>query len=128
MNIQDLINQELSKNNVSVEIHLSKAALGDLMSFGKGDQTFIIALIIKRAKNGPLIKPEGLGESLSGELQYFCKIKNKSRNFRIIYLPKKGNILIFMGVIAIGPRDKKEVYRMATSRVNTFFEEISNII
>ncbi|EZH64329.1 hypothetical protein DH09_01020 (plasmid) [Bacillaceae bacterium JMAK1] len=36
----------------------------------------VLNKITTRAKAGPLIKPEGVGESLTDELVGFCKIKN----------------------------------------------------
>lgn len=106
-----------------VEVYFGKEAVEDLKAYKK-QMTLILALIIAMARKGPLIKPHGLGEPLHGSLVGFCKIKPKAMSLRIIYRPVK-NEVIRMEVIAIGPRDKEEVYELAAERVRSFKEQMA---
>lgn len=45
--------------------------------YTKGQQEKILALILARAKKGPRIKPNGIGEPWPGEVRGFTKIKPK---------------------------------------------------
>jgi mRNA interferase RelE/StbE len=45
-------------------------------------------------------------------------------SLRIIYRPVK-NEVIRMEIIAIGPRDKEEVYELAAERVRSFKEQMA---
>jgi len=97
-----------------VEVHFSKESLDDLSSYDKNQQEKIIALIIKRAMTGPL---QGIGEPLRDELRGLAKIKPKNMALRIVYRPVVKDEIIRMEIIAIGPRDKKKVYRLAAKRL-----------
>lgn len=122
LTIEDTVNAMLASWNV--EIRFSKQALEDLSGYEKEQQEIIVALILARAKNGPLIKPNGIGEPLRGELHGFTKIKPKHMGLRVIYrLVQKTNII--MEIIAIGPRDHDKVYAMAAKRVKVFRREMS---
>lgn len=126
MTAAEIINQQLSSSNVIVKF--CKKASKDLSKYGKGEQKIIIALIIKRGKNGPLLKPEGIGEPLGNKsgtnLSGFAKIKPKNMALRIVYQPTKdGKIL--MGIIAIGPRDRDKVYKLAAERLYEFNQEMT---
>lgn len=81
---------------------------------------------LRRAKQCPLFKPEGVAESLHGSLHGFAKIKPKSLSIRIVYRPVDGKI-IRMEVIAIGPRDKEKSYRMAAQRLQKFFQQMVSL-
>ncbi|WP_313997467.1 hypothetical protein [uncultured Paenibacillus sp.] len=120
--IEQRLNALLAPYNVVIKF--GQDAVEDLASCKKEQREEIIALIIKRGIKGPLIKPDGLGEPLHGELHGFAKIKPKKLGLRIIYRPLK-NGMIRVEVIAIGPRDKKKVYSMAASRVLEFKKEMS---
>lgn len=122
MNVEQVINNLLISFNVVVRF--GQRALEDFSDYNKDFQEKIVALIIKRGQTGPLIIPDGIGKPLKGELQGFTKIKPKNLKIRIIYRPlKNGNIL--MEIIAIGPRDRKMVYKIATDRVASFKREMS---
>jgi mRNA interferase RelE/StbE len=115
------INESLKPFNV--EIFFSTRASEDFSKYDKGQQTKILALIVKRAKTGPLIKPEGIGQPLKGELHGFSRIKPLNMKLRIIYRPEKNGV-VKMGIIAIGPRDKQKVYKLAAERVIEFMDEM----
>ncbi len=75
MNAIELVNALLS--DFRVEVRFSQKATDDLVSYDRNTQEIIIALIIKRAKAGPLIRPKGLAKPLSKELIGFTKIKHR---------------------------------------------------
>lgn len=120
--IADRLNAILAPLNV--QIWWGRHALNDLSHYPKGVQEQILALILRRAKAGARLKPEGLGEPLHGELSSFSKIKSKSLSLRIIYRPREQDGAILMEVIVIGPRDKDAVYREATRRILSFEQEM----
>ncbi|TCS95461.1 type II toxin-antitoxin system RelE family toxin [Hazenella coriacea] len=114
----DQINELLEPFNVIV--YFSKESFDDLSSYDKNQQEKIIALIIRRGMTGPLIKPQGIGEPLRDELKGFTKIKPKNMALRIVYRPVIHDKIIRMEIIAIGPRDKEKVYRLAAKRLQSF--------
>ncbi|WP_141434400.1 hypothetical protein [Bacillus sp. 03113] len=126
MTAEELINQQLGAYNVVVKF--CKKASKDLSKYGKGQRNIIIALIINRGKKGPLLKPDGLGEPLGHKnntnLSGFAKIKPKDLSLRIVYRPTK-NGKILMGIIAIGPKDREKVYKIAAERLFEFNKEMS---
>jgi mRNA interferase RelE/StbE len=107
-----------------VEVHFTKESLNDLSSYDKNQQEKIIALIIKRGMKGPLIKPQGIGEPLRDELKGYTKIKPKNMALRIVYRPVVNDEMIRMEIIAIGPRDKEKVYRLAAKRLQSFEQQM----
>jgi mRNA interferase RelE/StbE len=107
-----------------VEVHFAKEAIKDFDNYDQKQRQKMMALIIKRAMSGPLIKPDGIGEPLHKELKGFSKIKPKQMGLRIIYRPIQNGI-IRMIIIAIGPRDKDKVYRSAVARLQSFFEQMN---
>lgn len=119
--VEDMVNAMLASLNI--EIRFSKKALKDLTEYKKEQQETILALILARAKNGPLIKPNGIGEPLRGELYGFTKIKLKHMGLRVIYRPLQ-NTKIIMEIIAIGPRDHDKVYASAAKRIKVFRREM----
>ena len=123
MGVLNSLNRQLNEHGV--EVRFSKKALDDLQAYDKGRQKEILALIVKRGIKGPLIRPEGIGEPLGGGLVGFTKIKSKSAGIRIIYRPVR-NGLIKMEIVAIGPRDKEKVYRMAAKRLISFQQEMES--
>lgn len=52
--------------------------------------------IARRAKNGPLIKPNGIDEPLRSPLQGFAKIKPKALNIRINIVQSKKK-MVYLG-------------------------------
>lgn len=120
--VEEIVNAILDPFNV--EIRSSKKAVEDLSGYPKEQQEIILALIVARAKKGPLIKPNGIGDPLRGELHGFTKIKPKRLGLRIIYRPIQNNRII-MEIIAIGPRDRDKVYTLAAKRLNNFRLEMS---
>lgn len=118
----DQINELLKPFNVS--IYFCKESLDDLNSYDKHQQEKIIALIIRRAMTGSLIRPRGIGEPLRDELKGFTKIKPKNMALRIVYRPVMHDNVIRMEIIAIGPRDKEKVYRLAARRLQSFDQQM----
>ncbi|MGX9708471.1 type II toxin-antitoxin system RelE family toxin [Laceyella tengchongensis] len=121
MRIAQQINELLKP--YQVEVHFTKESLNDLSSYDKNQQEKIIALIIKRGMRGPLIKPQGIGEPLRDELKGYTKIKPKNMALRIVYRPVVNDEMICMEIIAIGPRDKEKVYRLAARRLQSFDQQ-----
>jgi mRNA interferase RelE/StbE len=121
--IEQRLNALLSLYNVVIKF--GQDVVEDLASYKKEQREEIIALIIKRGIKGPLIKPDGLGDPLHGELHGFTKIKPKKLELRIVYRPLQ-NGMIRVEVIAIGPRDKKKVYALAAGRIMEFKKEMDH--
>ncbi|AUW94694.1 hypothetical protein BXT84_12670 [Sulfobacillus thermotolerans] len=121
--VDEILNKILKPYNV--EIRFSQKAVNALRGYNKEQQEIILALIVARAKKGPLIKPNGVGEPLRGELHGFTKIKPKRLGLRIIYRPIQTNRII-MEITAIGPRDQDKVYTVATKRLKDFLLEMSD--
>lgn len=119
--LEDL--QELILEKYNVELRFVEDVKQDIKAINKGHRQTVLLEILRRAKQGPLFKPDGVAESLHGDLHGFAKIKAKSLNIRIIYRPVEGQP-IRMEIIAIGPRDKKKAYRMAAERLQKFFMEM----
>lgn len=116
------LNQTLGE--YGVEVRFSKSAKQDFKSYGKGEKINVLSMLTLQAKKGPLLKPDGNGNPLHKELAGFAKIKRKDLSLRIVYRPRQNNGFVVMEVIAIGPRDKDEVYRMAVRRLIEFFNEM----
>lgn len=115
--------EELSRyllETLNVELKFATGVVKDIKAINKGHRTAVLALIIKRAKQGPLFVPEGVAETLHGNLHGFAKIKSNALKIRIIYRPVKNGV-IRMEIIAIGPRDKEKAYRLAAERLEGFF-------
>jgi mRNA interferase RelE/StbE len=115
MTVERIVNDLLIGHRVSVKFTLE--AKKDLANFDQSTQEQILALIVKRAISGPLIKPKGLGQPLGGNLCGLTKIKPKAMTLRIIYKPIENNETVLMQIIAIGPRDKNLVYKKAIRRL-----------
>ncbi|MEW5954861.1 MAG: hypothetical protein AB1815_14305 [Bacillota bacterium] len=122
MTVEELLNQYLAE--LGVEVKFSRKASKDLACYDKEIQERIIALILKRGRAGPLIKPKGIGTPLGKELSGFTKIKPRSLNLRIIYRSVELSGVVRMEIVAIGPRDKEKVYHMAVARLLEFKKEM----
>lgn len=122
--VEEMLNSALGP--YQVEVRFGKKAVEDLTGYKKEQQETILAYIIARGKKGPLIRPAGIGEPLHGELSGFTKIKPKHLSLRIVYRPRK-EACILMEIIAIGPRDRDKVYRMAARRVMDFDLEMPKV-
>lgn len=120
--IQVMLQQVLAPHHV--QVRFGRSALGDLEHFHSEQQRVILALIIARAKKGPLLKPHGIATPLRGELRGFSKIKPKSIGLRIVYRPSQVGEDAIMEIIAIGPRDGDRVYRTAARRLLAFQSEM----
>lgn len=96
----------------------------DLQGYDANLQEVILALILARAKKGPLSKSKGLAESLHGNLHGFAKIKPKHLNLRIVYRPVEARGIARMEITVIGPRDKDKVYKIAAKRLILFNSEM----
>lgn len=107
----------------NVDLKFIEDVKQDIKAINKGHRQKVLLEILRRAKQGPLFKTDGVAESLHGDLHGFAKIKSKSLNVRIIYRPVDGNP-IKMEVIAIGPRDKEKAYRMASERLQKFLQHM----
>ena len=123
MGIQNDLNKALGRHNV--EVKFSKNSLSDYKSYPEGTRKIIVALILRQGtKKNSLLKPEGNGQPLQSPLTGFAEIKPKGLNMRIIYRPRKFEGVVRMEIIAIGPRDKDEVYKIAVKRLSRFNEEM----
>jgi mRNA interferase RelE/StbE len=99
-------------------VFFSNEAIKDYKSFSPGKRNDVLKLILKQAEKGALFKPDGNANRCEGQLHQFAKIKSKQLNLRIIYQPQLGpDDVVEMGIIAIGPRDDLEVYKMAIRRL-----------
>lgn len=107
-------------NKYNVELKFAPEVVKDIKAINKGHRTAVLALIIKRAKQGPLFIPDGVAETLHGNLHGFAKIKSNSLKISIIYRPIK-NEIVRMEIIAIGPKDKEKAYELAANRLKKFF-------
>lgn len=116
--IEEILQQVLAPTRVKV--YFGEQALSDLEKYQPEQRETILALIIARARKGPLLKPRGIGQPLRGELHGYTKIKPKSQAIRIVYRPREVEDHIRMEVIAIGPRDKNKVYKAAAKRLLAF--------
>lgn len=115
--IEEKVNHLLG--NLNIEVWFGEDASDDLKGYRKEINT-ILGLIVAMAQKGPLIKPEGYGEPLLGPLFGFTKIKPKAMSLRIVYRPIKVEGKIRMEIIAIGPKNREEVYHLAAARVQDF--------
>ena len=61
------------------------------------------------------VRPEEIGKPLSGALKGCCELKFRADGIRIIYEVEKGEVKI-VEIIAIGKRDKDEVFKVAEKR------------
>lgn len=120
----DQINEKLRPHNVKV--YFTKESYADLKSYKKSLKETIIAFIVSRGIRGPLIKPKGVGTPLRNELKGFTKIKLKHLGLRIVYRPVLQNETIRMEIIAIGPRDKEKVYKLAAKRLVSFYHQMDH--
>ncbi len=119
--VEDL--QALVLEKYNIDLRFVEDVKQDIKAINKGHRQTVLLEILRRAKQGPLFKPDGVAESLHGGLHGFAKIKSNSLNIRIIYRPIEGQP-IRMEVIAIGPRDKDKAYRLAAERLQKFFREM----
>ncbi len=112
-----IINAMLEDCGVAVKF--SAMAVKDLKGYDQNTCERIIALIVKRACSGPLVRPKGVAKPLGKELSGFSSIKPKALNLRIIYRPVELKDKVLMEIIAIGPRDKDLVYRRAAHSLSS---------
>ncbi len=100
------------------QVMFTANARQDYNSFSAGKRQDILKLIIKQAEKGALLKPDGNANRCEGALHEYAKIKSKSLNLRVIYKPVKLDTgIVRMDIIAIGPRDDLQVYKMAIKRI-----------
>jgi len=110
--------KKLLLEKYKTRVFFSSEAIKDYKSFSPGKRNDVLKLILKQAEKGALFKPDGNANRCEGQLYQFAKIKSKQLNLRIIYQPQLGpDDVVEMGIIAIGPRDDLEVYKMAIRRL-----------
>ena len=102
---------------LKVQVKLFRGAEQDFKAFNKNQKVTILALILKQIEKNPLLRPDGNGIPLHGSLHGFAKIKSKSTSLRIIYKPSMTNEYLELQIIAIGPRERDEVYLKAIQRL-----------
>lgn len=120
----EMLDQLLSQ--FGTRVVFTQEALKDYKSLSQSSRQIILEMIAKQAQKGARLKPDGTGVRLRAPLHFFGKIKRTSANLRIIYRPtdlKDGSLQ--MEIIAIGPRDKDEVYKAAEERLSRFFAKRS---
>lgn len=115
--------QAIILEKYNVDLRFTPDVKQDIKAINKGHRQTVLLEILKIVKQGPLFKPDGVAESLHGDLHGFAKIKSKSLNIRIIYRPVDGNP-IRMEIIAIGPWDKNKTYQIATERLQKFLRQM----
>ena len=94
--------KKLLLEKYKTRVFFSSEAIKDYKSFSPGKRNDVLKLILKQ----------------EGQLHQFAKIKSKQLNLRIIYQPQLDpDDVVEMGIIAIGPRDDLEVYKMAIRRL-----------
>ncbi|HHV16976.1 MAG TPA: hypothetical protein GXX58_10495 [Gelria sp.] len=114
---------QLLVEQYKTQVMFTSSAMQDYKSFAVGKRQDILKLIVKQAEKGALLKPDGKGNRCEGALHDFAKIKSKSLNLRIIYKPTKPETgIVRMDIIAIGPRDDLQVYKMAIQRLADYEE------
>lgn len=118
----DKLNQHLL--TYKTRVLFSKNSMRDYKSYPKGTKNAILALILKQAQKGARFKPEGNGNQLDPPLHKFAKIKPKAISLRIVYRPVDKEDIVEMQIIAIGPRDRNDVYELAKKRMGEFFKEM----
>ncbi|MFC5775513.1 hypothetical protein [Ectobacillus antri] len=120
------LNAELMKCNT--QVFFSHNSLRDYKRYPNGSRKVILALILKQAMKGAMFQPKGNGKQLNPPLHQFAKIKPRAMSMRIVYRPVEkvinGQKIVEMQLIAIGPKDREEVYNLALKRLDKFFEEI----
>jgi mRNA interferase RelE/StbE len=110
--------KKLLLEKYKTRVFFSSEAIKDYKSFSPGKRNDVLKLILKQAEKGALFKPDGNANRCEGQLHQFAKIKSKQLNLRIIYQPQLDpDDVVEMGIIAIGPRDDLEVYKMAIRRL-----------
>lgn len=110
--------KKLLLEKYKTRVFFSSEAIKDYKSFSPGKRNDVLKLILKQEEKGALFKPDGNANRCEGQLHQFAKIKSKQLNLRIIYQPQLGpDGVVEMGIIAIGPRDDLEVYKMAIRRL-----------
>ena len=119
------LNQKFLDEGLNIKVRFTKNSLNDLKGFQKEIQKRILSLIFAQGLKGPLLKPDGIGAPLHPPLNGFAKIKSKSINIRVIYRPVTNSDYIIMEIIAIGPRDRKLVYKIAAERKLEFLREMN---
>jgi len=109
---------QLLLEKYQTQVMFTASAMQDYKSFSVGKRQDILKLIIKQAEKGALLKPDGNANRCEGVLHECAKIKSKSLNLRVIYKPVKLDTgIVRMDIIAIGPRDGLQVYKMAIQRL-----------
>ena len=87
-------------------------------SYHKDQRRTILALILRQAEKNPRMQHNGCGAPLRGELHGMAKIKNKATSLRVVYRPvEQSDGIVLMEIVAIGPREREEVYRLAAQRL-----------
>lgn len=97
---------------LNYELEYFKEAKEEYQSLD-GSQRKLVDKALDRIK----LKGTNAGKPLAGSLCGCYKMKHKKAGLRIVFRPCKDHIEIIQ-IIAIGKRDKKKVYKQATSRIN----------
>ncbi len=122
MDKEGKLNQLLSQ--FGTEVVFSREAAKDFNSHSQRSKQIILEMIVKQAKKGARLAPEGLGVRLRAPLHTFGRIKRTSVNLRIIYRPTElEDGRLQMVIIAIGPRERDEVYKAAEKRLASFLKQ-----
>ncbi len=103
---------------LAIAVQFTPGAARDFRTYHKDQKRAILALILKQAEKNPRMKPGGCGIPLHGELHGLVKIKSKATSLRVVYRPiERPDGTAVMEIIAIGPREREEVYRLAAQRI-----------
>jgi mRNA interferase RelE/StbE len=110
------VNEHLA--SIRIRVRFTRYAQKDFKAYSKGQQAEIMVLIVKQAEKNPRMRPHGNGKPLGEDLVGLCKIKSKATGLRVIYRPiEEEDGMVTMEIIAIGPRDRNEVYRKTSQRL-----------
>ncbi|MCO7177178.1 hypothetical protein ACFP7A_14145 [Sporolactobacillus kofuensis] len=115
MNLKEF--QLYVREEFNVEMTLHEKVVADLKAINKGSRNSILAVIVRRIREGVQFVPDGVAKSLEGKLSGYAKIKPRAMNLRVVYRPIVHKDYIEMYLLAIGPRDHKKVYQMAAERL-----------
>lgn len=83
----------------------------DYDSLDGSQQIFVDKAIVRIKESGMQV-----GKALHGSLSKCRKLKNKKMGLRIVFREANGKIEVIQ-IVAIGKRDKKEVYKIAENRI-----------
>ncbi|WP_426273560.1 type II toxin-antitoxin system RelE family toxin [Exiguobacterium sp. R-17] len=74
-------------------------------------------IFVDKALNRIISLGMAAGQPLSGNLAHCNKLKNRKMGLRVVFREVEGKLQIIQ-IVAIGKRDKDEIYKMAEQRLD----------